>query len=228
MNGHPSDAQADAPVQFFVGIPTYICFDLLDRCIESVLASDWLPHRIYVVDNSQGEYLGHPSRRVQVFTPPRNLGAGGTWNFLYPAVLAHQLIMLNDDIEVAPDLLRAMLQTEGHVIVGDRSSAFTACMIRSHAWQTIGPLDPVFWPAYYEDCDWAYRAHLAGIQIVAPQSSGGFKNNGPSATKARMNAADRSLVDRHYGINTDYYIRKWGGHPHEERFTIPFNGVQQK
>lgn len=226
-SGHPSDSRSDAPIEFYVGIPTYICFDLLDKCIEAILESDWLPRRIYVVDNSQGQYKGHASRRVQVFTPPKNLGAGGAWNFLYPAVLPYRLIMLNDDIEIAPDLLRAMNEVDGDVIVGDGSTAFTACMIRQTAWERVGPLDPVFWPAYYEDCDWAYRAQLAGIPFVCPRS-GGFKNNGPSATKARMTPQDRGIVDRHYGINTDYYLRKWGGPPHQEKFTVPFNGVPQR
>lgn len=224
IGAHPSDSKSDAPVEFYVGIPTYICFDLLEQCIEAVLRSDWLPHRIYVIDNSQGKCPKFNSRRVEIFTPPRNLGAGGAWNFLYPAILPHQLIMLNDDIEIAPDLLRSMLQADGGVVVADGSSAFTACMIRQVAWDKVGPLDPVFWPAYYEDCDWAYRAKLAGIPFVCPPS-GGFKNNGPSATKARMNEADRNLIDRHYGINTGYYIRKWGGMPHLESYTVPFNGV---
>lgn len=211
---------------FFVGIPTYICFDTLNKCIDSVLNSTVIPKRIYVVDNSQGNYAGHPSPLVQVFTPPRNLGAGGTWNFLLPAIYPYRCIMLNDDIEVAPDMLEAMLNCPSQVVAGDGTSAFTAMLIREEAWKKVGPLDPVFWPAYYEDCDWAYRASLAGYRIDCPKS-GGFKNNGPSLTKIRMSESDRNIVDRHYVINTEYYLRKWGGPPHMEKFTIPFNGVLQ-
>lgn len=223
---HPSDPKPDAPIEFFVGIPTYICFDLLHKCIESVLASDWLPRRIYVIDNSGGTFPGHPSRRVEVFTPTHNLGAGGSFNFLYPAISPKPLIQLNDDIEVSPDLLRAMLSTIGQVVVGDGSSAGTAIMIRQDAWEKVGSFDPQFWPAYYEDCDWFYRASLFGIKPVCPRS-GGFLNNGPSATKARMNPADREIVDNQYSVNTDYYRKKWGGPPNQEIFTIPFGGVVQ-
>lgn len=213
-------------VEFYVSIPTYICFDLLDRCIESVLASSWLPRRIFVTDNSQGNYPGHPSKRVQVFTPPRNLGAGGSANFILPGIQPFPCVVLNDDIEVAPDTLEAMVRCDSQVVCAMRDSAFTAFLIRSEAWNKIGPFDPVFWPAYYEDCDWAYRATLAGYPIVAP-ACGGFRNNGPSATKQRMNSADRNLVDRQYAVNTDYYLRKWGGRPHEEIYTVPFNGAPQ-
>lgn len=224
--GHPSDAMPDAPVEFYVGIPTYICFDLVDQCIESILASDWLPRRIIVLDNSGGKYPGHPSRRVQVWTPSHNLGAGGSFNFLFPAFDPAPYIQLNDDIEVAPDLLRAMLQAEGGVIVGDGTSAGTAIMIRSETWKQVGPFDPQFWPAYYEDNDWFYRASLLGIHAVCPKS-GGFRNNGPSATKARMCPEDRAVVDQRYAINTGYYRDKWGGPPHQEVFTRPFDGVPQ-
>lgn len=221
---HPSDLLPDAPVEFYVGIPTYICFDLLHKCLESILANEWLPRRIYVIDNSGGKFPGHPSRRVQVFTPTHNLGAGGSFNFLFPAVNPLPYIQLNDDIEIAPDLLRAMLTAEGQVIVGDGSSKGTAMMIRPDAWDRVGPFDPQFWPAYYEDCDWFYRAGLQGISPICPRS-GGFHNNGPSATKARMTPADRQVVDNQYAVNTAYYRNKWGGPPHQEVFIVPFNGV---
>ncbi|MDB5384771.1 MAG: hypothetical protein JWM11_417 [Planctomycetaceae bacterium] len=224
---HPSDLLPDAPIEFYVGIPTYVCFDLLHKCIESVLQSDWLPKRIYIIDNSGGKFLGHPSRRVQVFTPTHNLGAGGSFNFLYPAASPSHLIQLNDDIQIAPDLLRAMISAEGDVIVGDGSSKGTAILIRPDTWQKVGSFDPQFWPAYYEDCDWFYRASLHAINVVCPRS-GGFRNNGPSATKHRMLPADRAVLDAKYDENTVYYRRKWGGPPHCEEFTVPFNGVPQQ
>ncbi len=33
-------------------------------------------------------------------------------------------------------------------------------------WQRIGPLDEGFFPAYYEDTDWCYRARGAGLRVV--------------------------------------------------------------
>ena len=223
---HPADSRPGAPVDFFVSIPTYVCFELLDRCIEAVLASTWLPRRIYVIDNSQGSYPGHVSKKVQVFTPPHNLGAGGAANFILQGVQPAPCVILNDDVEVAPDTLEAMVRCESQVVCANRESAFTAIMIRNEAWCKVGPFDPVFWPAYYEDCDWAYRSTLAGYSIVAPEC-GRYRENGPSATKHRMNASDRNIVERQYTVNTEYYVRKWGGRPHGETFTVPFNGVPQ-
>lgn len=208
---------------YFVSIPTYCCFDLANRCIDAVLRSSVLPRRIYLIDNSQGEYPGHPSPLVQVFTPPRNLGAGGAANFLLPAIMPYPCVVMNDDIEVGVNTLQAMIECPEQIVTARRDSAFTCILIREEAWKKVGPFDPVFWPAYYEDCDWAYRALLAGYDIHCPSSSG-YHDNGPSATKARMNDADRGIVDHYYAINSVYYRRKWGGGPNEEVYRVPFNG----
>lgn len=224
--GHPSDSKPDAPVEFYVGIPTYNCFDLLDRCIDAVLASTWIPKRIYIIDNSCGKYEGHRSRRVQVITPTHNLGAGGSLNFLFPAIAPKPLIQLNDDIEVAEDLLQSMMNCDADIIVADGSSSNTAILIRNEAWRKVGPMDPQFWPAYLEDCDWQYRASLAGLVPKCPPS-GGYRDNGPSATKQRMSLAERTELDKHYEANCQYYRDKWGGSPHQEVFRIPFDGVPQ-
>jgi hypothetical protein len=225
--GHRSDGQPDAPVEFYVSIATLNCFDLLEKCIEAILASTWLPKRIYVIDNSGGRYQGHPSRRVQVFTPTHNLGAGGTANFILPAIHPAPAILINDDIEVAPNTLEAMVRCPDPVVVADGTSAFTCILIRDEAWEAVGPFDPFFWPAYCEDADWQWRASLLGIHVTCP-ASGGFKENGPSATRQRMTPAERAELNRHYDRSKEYYIRKWGGPPRLEEFKTPFNGRPQE
>ena len=41
-----------------------------------------------------------------------------------------------------------------------------ALAISREALATIGPLDEGFWPAYYEDVDWCFRARAAGYRVV--------------------------------------------------------------
>jgi GT2 family glycosyltransferase len=41
-----------------------------------------------------------------------------------------------------------------------------ALAISREALETIGPLDEGFWPAYYEDVDWCFRARAAGYRVV--------------------------------------------------------------
>lgn len=225
-SGHPSDSLPDAPVEFYVSIATLNCFDLLEQCIEAVLASTWLPKRIYVIDNSGGKFSGHPSRRVQVFTPTHNLGAGGTANFILPAIHPAPVVLVNDDIEVASDTLEAMVRCPDLVVVADGTSAFTCILIRAEAWKQVGEFDPFFWPAYCEDADWQHRAQLLGINITCPRS-GGFRENGPSATRHRMTPAEQAELNRHYDESKSYYIRKWGGTPRLEVYQKPFNGAPQ-
>ena len=148
---HQSDARQNAPFQFYVGIATYCCFDLLAKAIEATLANTWLPDRIYVIDNSQGNLkrdMLPDSRRVQIFTPTHNLGAGGAWNFLLPAVHPFPIVMINDDTEPHPDLFEWMLnrhfENMNDVIVGDRGKAFTCMLMPQGPWKAVGQLDPVF------------------------------------------------------------------------------------
>ena len=224
--GHPSDTRPDAPTEFHVVIATLNCFDLADLCIEAILRSTWLPRRIYVIDNSGGKFPGHPSKRVQVFTPTHNLGAGGSANFILPAIHPAPAVLVNDDIEVAPDTLEAMLKCPDLVVTADGVSAFTCILIREEAWKRVGIFDPVFWPAYCEDADWQHRAALLGIGITCPRS-GGYIENGPSATQQRMSEEERAKLNRHQDTCKEYYVRKWGGTPRVEVFTVPFNGAPQ-
>jgi GT2 family glycosyltransferase len=46
-----------------------------------------------------------------------------------------------------------------------------AMAIRRTARELIGPLDEAFFPAYYEDVDWSFRARAAGLRVVYQPSA---------------------------------------------------------
>jgi hypothetical protein len=47
-----------------------------------------------------------------------------------------------------------------------------------------------------------------------------------SATLGKFDIMRKMMHHHNFSKNTDYYIAKWGGLPHEEQFTRPFNGNQ--
>ncbi len=223
--GHPSDSIPDANPAFFFGVLTYNRFDLLELAIEAVLKSTLLPAKIYVVDNSGGKWTGHPSRRIEIIRPPYNLGVSGGFNVLQHLCQPAPLIVGADDVEVGPDLFEKMLECKTPLVFADGSMAFTVHMIRNEAWKAIGPWDAEFYPAYHEDNDYARRAKLAAVATGCPLSSG-FKNNGPSATKAAMSAEEQGALNNWFNKGLERYVIKWGGTPHCETFVKPFDGVK--
>ncbi|MDB5345228.1 MAG: hypothetical protein JWP89_3605 [Schlesneria sp.] len=223
--GHPSDSIPDANPAFFFGVLTYNRFDLLELAIEAVLKSTVLPAKIYVVDNSGGKWTGHPSRRIEIIRAPYNLGVSGGFNVLQHLCQPAPLIVGADDVEVGPDLFEKMLECKTPLVFADGSMAYTVHMIRSEAWKAIGPWDAEFYPAYHEDNDYAMRAKLAAMAAGCPLSSG-FKNNGPSATKAAMSPEEQGALNNWFSKGRERYVNKWGGTPHCETFSKPFNGAK--
>lgn len=83
----------------------------------------------------------------------------------------------------------------------------------------FGTFDENFTPAYFEDNDMAYRIKLAGgkqglclhARVEHEGSATQFMDNEPVVSSQR------------FELNRDYYMAKWGGIPHEEKHTTPFN-----
>ncbi len=226
LTGHPSDLEPDGCPSFYFGILTYNRFDLLELALEAVLRSSVLPTKIFVVDNSGGKWQGHLSRRIEIIRTPYNLGVARGFNVLQNLTQPSPLIIGADDIEVGADLFERMLSHPTPIVFADESRAYSVHMIRSEAWDKIGPWDGKFYPAYHEDNDYAMRARVAGVETGCPVSSG-FIDHGPSATKAAMSEAERSALNGWFGQGRERYVAKWGGPPHLETFTVPFNGVPQ-
>ena len=94
------------------------------------------------------------------------------------------------------------------------------CAINAAMYRRIGPFDENFAPAYYEDCDYFYRMKLLGYESTDdPRSLCIHERNKSSRTDSGLLEALPSMLER----NKRYYIRKWGGEPHEEAYISPFN-----
>ena len=209
------------PEKFFVAIPTLNRYDLLSGCIDSVFQGSAVPDAIYVIDNG-GQWTGHLSPLVRVIRPPRNLGVAGSWNLAARLCHPYPLILLNDDIEIGEKTLERLLSHSADIPFADMATGFTAFLWRPEIRKRLGDFDDRFWPAYFEDNDYAWRAKLAGVTISAPEDAG-LRKKLVSQTIAAMNDGERAEFRAAWRAAQAYYVEKWGGIPLSERYTRPFN-----
>lgn len=223
---HPPTTDSELPLvepscepclrPFVVGIPTLNRYDLLAQCLDSVCASSILPHRVIVVDNGGGFTTSDP--RVEIIRPQCNLGVSASWNLIHQLAQPLAVVVINDDICLSPNLLQSLMECPAPM-----ATAFGwACFRQDHeVWEVVGPYDEQFWPAYFEDNDYAYRLKLAAVD--RRELSGEGTSHIGSATLAKMNVVDRKQLDHQVSRGRDYYLKKWGGLPGEERFARPFD-----
>jgi GT2 family glycosyltransferase len=222
--------------KFSIGIPTLNRADLLIPAFM-FYKHDFPDTQIFILDNGkQSLYRNIGGNSVTYILSYKNQGVAASWNWLIEIIFKKPeikyAVILNDDIYWGQDQESFNIDLEnyereykatnefqkGFILAPDRSK-YDWCMfvISREAWATIGKFDETFYPAYFEDSDYKYRAKLAGVpvyDILKPPAR--FVTSG-TADK------DKSILD-HVSKNRDYYISKWGGEPGKEIYTVPFNG----
>lgn len=97
---------------------------------------------------------------------------------------------------------------------------FSAFMINKLCWDTIGEVDELFFPAYFEDNDYHYRLKTAGIKaIVYPPAMFYHYGSRTQNEATKIPVVTGSLFEG----NRTKYAEKWGGVPGSERFVTPYN-----
>lgn len=206
---------------FVVGIPTLWRYDCLKQCLSSILLGSLLPREICVVDNGghfdEAVFRGTRDCRVRVVKPGYNLGVAGSWNLLHSLYAPQDVVYANDDILFEPEALRRLVSCDGDFVPAMPGQAWSCFLQRERVWSTVGDYDDGFWPAYFEDNDYARRMALAGIERSHPQ---------PRAVVSHSGSATGGLAFARFGWNQGRYGAKWGGPPDGEAFTRPWNGEE--
>jgi GT2 family glycosyltransferase len=197
-------------------VPVLNRYDLLWDMIRSAEADAEIGE-IVIIDNGGLLIEGSPHRVVQ---PTLNLGVAASWNLgMKVTPNAPWWAIVNSDIEFAPGDLRGLahhMETVGSLAFIEGFAAFG---IDRGALDKVGWFDENFHPAYYEDNDWGYRAHLAGVErsgLASGVKHVGSQTIGSSALYRQQNI-------RTFPANAAYYRAKWGGLPGNEVFTTPFD-----
>lgn len=200
---------------FILGIPTLIRHDLLKECLDSAFANTVPPEIVYIVDNYGG--FSYPDQRVRVIAPPENLGVCRSWNLLHRLTYPHDLVISNDDIVFERAAFETLLATPGAFV----ALCGWACFLeRQECWDRLGDYCERDFFAYYEDEDRAWRMQLAGIPFK--EVPGLVRHHG-SATLKGLPQVHADTVRRHCDNSRRRYLEMWGGEPHREVYTTPFN-----
>lgn len=154
-----------------------------------------------------------------------NYGVANAWNLFAEEAKKDgydAIIVANDDIYIYDGVLERFIeamQTNEFVCFAGQN-AFSFFGIHLSTYEAVGGFDENFWPAYFEDNDFHYRMKLLNIPTTAVEEPSYYHR-----VSATLNAFDyeRRMMHHHnFRKNTAYYMKKWGGMPHEERYTKPF------
>ncbi len=165
---------------------------------------------------------------LQITYADYNVGVAGSWNaFMSQAMLrnAHAIILANDDIEhkgkALASLCEALKDHPFAYIAAPASNMYSCFGLQLSVPRYVGMFDIEFSPAYFEDNDYDYRLKLAGVPVHRVE--GDYFHKG-SATLGLFDWQRRQMHHHNFRKNAEYYVRKWGGMPGDERYTVPFNG----
>lgn len=169
-----------------------------------------------------------------------NIGVSKGWNAGLKRSIevgCDHAVILNDDVILYPgtinkivsgttkvDLMSATNLRDDEVHDGYDSHPDFSCFAVSPAEfvERFGWFDENFSPAYFEDNDMARRMIVSG-GVYARDLSAGMMHRG----SVTQNMDGPVVTSQMFERNREYYIRKWGGQPGEERFTSPFNDVSR-
>jgi len=206
-------------------IPVLNNFSGLDQMIDSAEYGDLVPDRYLIVDNSGGRYK-NKNKKVEIYNPGTNIGVAPAWN--YSIKNSDEIrIICNDDLIFLPETLKIFYE----FVCNDKDSimwcpahnagnAYSCFAINNKCIELLGYFDEEFAPAYFEDCDYARRMLLINYEITkVPDCK--YIHVG-SQTVKNYNLEELNKHHETFAKNQEYFIRKWGGIPGQEIYTIPF------
>lgn len=173
-------------------IPTMIIPTLNghDRVYDLFATIDYPIRHAVIIDNGDKFEVWPDSPmvdKVSVIHLPSNLGVAASWNLgIKVTPFSPWWFIVNDDVTFpAGSLERFAEGMEQHeaIAVADNGAPWCAFGISEHVVSVVGLFDEVFYPAYYEDTDYARRAReYMGEDVI--YNSGVKFNHANSSTIA--------------------------------------------
>ena len=191
----------------FVAVLPSLVPEMTEACMDTM--SSTLRERLLVVDNSV-ENHGVPVAWNDGIDTMRLQNAD--WLIVLSAGLRFGS---TGGLDLIAQLSRSCHKHEA-AVEGGNGLGWHCIAFNAEALQQVGPFDPRFSPAYYEDNDWAYRAYCRY----------GWDPAGPWWPKVPV---DATLVETAHGLKSGKvkvdmsaqlakYVDKHGGPPGEEAF----------
>jgi hypothetical protein len=210
-------------------IPTLNRYDRLYNCIKSALDGSLVPEMFYIVDNGcqlPESIRDLAGKRLFLYTPWTNIGVSASWNYFLETV-KHPMLICNDDLEFSHRDIEAFdgyyKNSEGDFFYTnniEHLNMFSCFMPTKRLIDRIGYFDESFSPAYFEDNDYFRRMKLDEDVLLVPVETN-IKHYA-SSTIEKFSIEQMQKHHDGFRANEQYYISKWGGLPHKEKYTTPF------
>ena len=202
--------------KYAIGIPTLNRLDLLYPAML-YYEIDFPNTKKFIVDNGKQD-LGWNLDKVNalIFENEENIGVAASWNKLCKAIFEEHeyAIILNDDIYLGKQEWQIdsffnwleISNSDADFFIGPKD--WCAFIIPKKTYEEVGDFDERFFPAYYEDNDYATRMKLMGkkVEMIPFLDPAVFR----SSETLKKDAGIKSDVTR------QKYIEKWGGVPGQE------------
>jgi GT2 family glycosyltransferase len=209
---------------FAIGIPTLNQYsEDFKHYLLQYATVDFPNVELFIIDNgNQG--IGLPGENVRVSVQEKNIGVAASWNKLCEDIFKEHdfAVILNDDIywgtseEKVSQFIEKIYTGQGNQVIVPPTQ-WCAFIMPKPAFRSIGKFDEEFFPAYFEDNDYAYRMKLGGWVLKHDD----FLT--PSLYKRSASLIKDPSINERFQINHEYFIKKWGGSPSKETFVVPFN-----
>jgi len=228
-----------------IGIPTYNRYDLLEPSLKKYSA-DFPHNQIYIVDNGHQNILRESMSLRQIWDARKiangeyndkeiatcgitlienqeNVGVGASWNQLCNKIFSDgndYALIINDDIYLGKKYQQIEALVEKKLTGFIKATPDWCCfVIHKDVYNTVGPFDECFYPAYYEDKSYEYRMKLKGIRIVS------HPDLNPIDYKSSQTIEKEPILQEMCKKNKRKYIEMWGGEPTKEKYKTPYNAV---
>lgn len=214
--------------------PTLNRYEDCRKMIVSALEGSLKPDKIIIIDNGgtvETHLTGLPVDILRYKNADGvyyNLGVAASWNRFLKEYEADAYLIVNDDIVFGHDTIKDLYSAHQqnpdqlvYVTEGSGLNAFSCFLITPKALEEVGYFDEQFYPAYFEDNDYAYRLKLAGYDLFRVPTT--IQEHVGSATMKSYTPEQVQKHHENFRANRKRYIDKWGGLPHHEVYTSPYN-----
>jgi hypothetical protein len=214
--------------------PAYNRHDLLLRMLSSI---DVPVQRGMIFDNGLNLYGDlliddilevKDALNLKIISPPySSIGYGGAINYaICQTSNAPWWMWASNDIEFHPGFLDRVSSEMNADAPRIMTGGFTWGAVNRQLIDKVGLIDEFsFHPIYFDDNDFEYRCKLAGVEWIEFGCDGITHGDGDhiASLTIKSDAVLKESNHRSFVQNKNAYIDKWGGTPHEECFTSPWN-----
>jgi GT2 family glycosyltransferase len=204
-----------------IGIPTLNRFDLLHPALLFYF-NDFPNTKIYIYDNGKQNIdaqIKHPN--LEVIKSDWNIGVAESWNVLCRRIFEDgndYALIMNDDIYLGKveHELDNLLSNHKHPFYTSTQDWCVFIQTKKNL-SKVGEFDSKFYPAYFEDNDYAYRMKLLGVKPFK------IPFLDPFVYRASKTIEKDPSIRSGYIANATLFEEKWGGKPSLEKFKTPYN-----